>query len=255
MSQHAKPEPFPWVPEVPPGEDELQTGDGEPMESARHRYQLQLLDETLRDHWHERDDFFSGGNMFVYFSETQVRRNDFRGPDFFVVCDTTKRERKAWVVWMEEGKTPDVVVELLSESTAAADRGEKKRIYERVLKVPEYYLYDPFKEDFEAYALATARYESAEPDAQGRYTSRALGLKLGKWRGTYEGIEATWIRWHTPEGQLIPTRGERADNEARRADDEARRADDEARRADDEAQRRREAEARIAELEQKLKDR
>jgi len=34
--------------------------------------------------------------MFVYFSETQAKRNDFRSSDVFVVMDTERRERKSW---------------------------------------------------------------------------------------------------------------------------------------------------------------
>jgi Uma2 family endonuclease len=38
-----------------------------------------------------------------------------------VVLDVPRRERKSWVVWEEE-KAPDVVIELLSESTAKKDK-------------------------------------------------------------------------------------------------------------------------------------
>jgi hypothetical protein len=88
-----------------PGADELQTSDGEPMESERHRRQMLLLIESLEHAFGDRDDFYVGGDMFLYFSEAQTRKNDFRGPDVFVVLDTERRERKAWVVWEEDGKT------------------------------------------------------------------------------------------------------------------------------------------------------
>ena len=66
--------------------------------------------------------------MFVYYSLAQVRNRDFKGPDFFAVLGVPKGERKSWVVW-EEGKAPDVVIELLSESTAQQDKTNKKQIY------------------------------------------------------------------------------------------------------------------------------
>jgi Uma2 family endonuclease len=87
-----------------------------------------LLVQSLRNGWSDRTDFYVPSSMFMYFSETQARKNDFRGPDVFVVMNTTRRERKSWVVWEEDGKTPDVVIELMSESTEAVDRGEKMRI-------------------------------------------------------------------------------------------------------------------------------
>jgi Uma2 family endonuclease len=74
----------------------------------------------------ERQDGYVGGNMFIYFSQAQIKTQDFKGPDFFAVIGVPKRERKSWVVWQEE-KTPDVVIELLSPSTAQYNKTEKKR--------------------------------------------------------------------------------------------------------------------------------
>jgi Uma2 family endonuclease len=90
---------------LPPTEDELPCDDGIPMETQRHALQLQLLIDPLRLYWTDRQDVYVGGNMFVYFSLEQVRHQDFRGPDFFVVLGVPRRERKSWVVW-QEGKGP-----------------------------------------------------------------------------------------------------------------------------------------------------
>src|SRR5688572_27876357 len=108
-----------------PGQDVLPSVDGEPMETGFHDAQDTLLKDSLLDAWDERRDFFVGGNMFVYFSEHQVRNNDFRGADVFVVLDTERKGRKSWVAWEERGRLPDVVIEVTSESTAHVDRGEK----------------------------------------------------------------------------------------------------------------------------------
>ena len=110
----------------PPTEDELPCDDGMPMETQRHVLQLQLLMDPLKLFWTDRQDVYVGGNMFVYFSLEQVRHRDFRGPDFFAVLGVPKRDRKSWVVW-QEGKGPDLVIELLSESTAAQDKAVSGR--------------------------------------------------------------------------------------------------------------------------------
>ncbi|HEY9674986.1 MAG TPA: Uma2 family endonuclease, partial [Waterburya sp.] len=106
--------------QLPPTQAELPYDDGIPMESARHKAQMDLLIDALIPWLEKREDGYVGGNMFVYYSLAQVRNKDFKGPDFFAVLGVPKGERKSWVVW-EEGKAPDVVIELLSESTAAAD--------------------------------------------------------------------------------------------------------------------------------------
>ena len=124
---------------LPPTQAELPCDDGIPMETQRHKYQMDLLIETLELWLAQREDGFVSGNMFVYYSLAQVRNKDFKGPDFFVVLDIPKGERRSWVVW-EEGKAPDVVIELLSESTAQADKNEKKLIYQAANARPRIFL-------------------------------------------------------------------------------------------------------------------
>ncbi|WP_437308916.1 Uma2 family endonuclease [Sorangium sp. So ce388] len=169
------------VPIPPPGEDELPHDDGEPMESDRHRKQMLLLIESLDLFWKGRDDVYVSGNMTIYFSELQTMKNDFRGPDVFVVLDTVRRDRKSWVVWQENGRTPDLVIELLSESTESVERGEKMRIYAKVLRVPEYFMFDPMKNVLEGHVLdiGSRSYESMVSNADGELVSQQLGLRLG----------------------------------------------------------------------------
>lgn len=64
---------------------ESPTEDGIPSESNWHRIEMNLLIDSLHYHWRQRNDYFAGGNMFIYFSAEQVRNRDYRGPDFFVV--------------------------------------------------------------------------------------------------------------------------------------------------------------------------
>jgi Uma2 family endonuclease len=228
----------------PPRGEDLPHDDGEPMESARHLQQMWLLIHSLQDAWRDRDDVYVAGNMFIYFSELQARNHDFRGPDVFVVMDTVNKERKSWVVWEEDGRTPDLVIEIVSPSTEHADRGDKMRIYATILHVAEYYLFDPFTGALDAYELDASRrsYRRREPDADGRFASPVTGLALGVVPGRAGGIEAGWLRWIGPDGAVIPDRGER----------EAARADSEAVRARAEAERAEEALRRVAELERQL---
>jgi len=233
----------PEIPVVPPGELELPSDDGEPMETNRHRQQMILLIQSLKWAWRDRHDYFVGGNMFVYFSETQVKKNDFRGPDFFVVLDTTDRDRRSWVMWGEEGRLPHVVIELLSDRTRHVDQGEKMRIYARLWRTSEYYLYDPWSHELAGYRLPDVGedYVRIEPDARGDLPCRRLGLSVGIRPGSYEGVETRWLRFIDADGSPLETTEEAAARAGARADDEKRRADDEKRRAD-------EAERRLAEL-------
>ncbi len=213
-----KPDPYPpYAPTPPPGQDELPCDDGEPMESPKHRGQMNLLIETLDMYLSPRRDVYVGGNMALYYSELQARNNDFRAPDFFVVTDAIEdRERKSWVVWQENGRTPDVVIELLSASTEREDRGRKKQIYAG-LKVSEYFLYDPEDERLEGYRLQGRDYVRMEP-TDGELECRVLGLRLGVAWADHHNLPGRWLRWKLPDGTLLPTERERAEQERERAD-------------------------------------
>ncbi|HMJ14448.1 MAG TPA: Uma2 family endonuclease [Polyangiaceae bacterium] len=219
---------------IPPSAAQLDYDDGEPLESARHRQQMTVLIESLEFAWQKRDDFYVGGNMFLYFSETQSRRNDFRGPDVFVVLNTTRRERLSWIVWEENGQAPDVIIELLSDKTEHVDRGEKMRIYGRTLKVGEYFLFDPFSGVLEGYELDVlrGRYVPKLPDSEGRLRCEQLGLYLAKLRSTLYAVDTSWLRWLDDTGKLLELPIERANAEVERANAEAERANAEAERAE-----------------------
>jgi Uma2 family endonuclease len=223
----------PGLDRPPPTEDELPYDDGVPMESEQHLLQMNLLIETLRLYWKERPLGYVGGNMGVYFHLEQAERPEYKAPDFFAVVDGVKRLRKSWVVWQER-LGPDVVIELLSDSTRTVDKGKKKRVYQDELRVPEYFWYDPLSGELAGFRLVAGRYRPIEPDAQGRLRSERLELLLSCVEGTrFQGVEATWLRWMTAEGQRLPTEHEIAEHERQRAEQ----AEARARQLEEELQR------------------
>lgn len=214
---------------LPPTQAELPYDDGIPMESQRHKLQMDLLIDALTLWLAERPDGYVGGNMFIYFSMAQVRNQDFRGPDFFAVLGVPKGERKSWVVWEEE-RAPDVVIELLSESTGRADKNEKKLIYQNQLRVPEYFWFDPFNpDDFAGFSLQQGVYQPLNLSEQNQLVSQTLGLGLQRWQGAYKDVETTWLRWANLTGELLPTAEEDArlcaEQERLRAEQERQRAE------------------------------
>jgi Uma2 family endonuclease len=231
----------------PPRGEDLPYSDGVPMESELHVKQANLLASSIELAWEDRTDFYVGTDMFVYFSEVQAKHNDFRGPDVFVVQNTVRKERRSWVVWEEDGRTPDVVIELTSPSTEHVDRGVKKDIYARVLHTAEYFLYDPFEQRLDGFRLDTSnwKYVPIEPDEQGRLECTQLGLKLGVVHGKYRGVDAGWLRWLDREGRPLPAAEELAHREAQRAEAETQRAEAEARRAEAAHSKLREAAERL----------
>jgi Uma2 family endonuclease len=221
-----------WLPDAPT-QDTLPSDDGTPMETHRHKLQMDLLTSPLQD-WlvAQQRQSFVGGNMFVYFSPLQVRNQDYRGPDVFVALDVAGGDRKSWVVW-EEGKAPDVVIELLSDSTATRDKTVKKQIYQQQMRVPEYFWYDPFNpEDFAGFSLERGIYQTISLDGEQRLISQQLGLNLVRWQGEYMQVEAVWLRWATLGGDLLPTGIESAREERQKLDEALQQVNEERQRSE-----------------------
>ena len=219
---------------------ELPDSDGEPMETERERFHINLLFDALSQHWHDRQDFYAAGNMFLYYCDQQAReilaeeadpgrpRRAFRGPDLFIVLhvDGNVRRRK-WVVWEEGGRYPDVIFEFLSPSTRRIDQTTKKTLYEQTFKTREYYWYDPYDpREFQGWQLQpSGEYQAMTPDARGWVWSPTLQLWIGRWEGTYQRDPAIWLRFYDPEGRLVRTSQEIAEAERARAEAERARAE------------------------------
>ncbi len=207
-----------------PTQDDLPYDDGEPMESENHALQLPLMKDPLMNYWKDRKDFYIGTNMFVYFRADQEEKHQFKGPDVFVVKGVSPRKRKSFLVW-EEGKSPDVIIEFLSPKTRRMDKGAKKKVYQDNLRVPEYFWFDPFRDDFAGFVLRDNEYKRIEPDAKGMLHSSELGLALTRWEGVYQGVDGSWLRWATPKGILLPTSEELASTHAKLLAHERKRGD------------------------------
>jgi Uma2 family endonuclease len=227
-----------WEPPMPP--TDLIFDDGVPLESNRHRIAMNALIRSMLIALANRNDYFAGGNMFVYYSRTQAKNRDFRGPDFFVVLDVDgSKSRQGWVVWDEEGRYPDVIVELLSQSTAEVDKGEKKQLYERVFKTPNYYVFDPFDPSaFQGWFLDNKqKYQPLTANEKGWLWCEMLGLWLGTWEGTIDRETAVWLRFYDPQGNLILLPEEAAQQQAEAAQQQAEVAQQQAEAAQQQAER------------------
>ena len=220
--------------------------DGVPLESWYHRLQMVLFIELAR--WRMLElghrDFFLNGNMFLYYSVEQARavaeeerqlalfeaglrpdkpkKTAYRGPDVMLVKDVPTHKREVWKVWEEGDRYPDLILELLSPSTAGLDYGEKKRLYQDAFKTSEYFLYTPDSETVDGFRLLDNAYQRIPRSPQGRPWSRELEVEVGVWHGEYDGQNARWLRLFHPDGSLVPTHYERAEKAEQLAEQERR---------------------------------
>jgi Uma2 family endonuclease len=200
--------------------------DEPPLETDFHRDQIDLLIRLLKYWWRDRQDFYISGNLTVYYNEQQLKSRDFRGPDIFIVLGAEKKDRRSWAIWEEGGKYPNVVIELLSSSTATVDKGAKKQLYQDIWRVPEYYWFHPETMEFAGFSLVCGAYTAMASTGSGRLQSEQLGLELG--------IHERQLRWYRTDGTLVPLPEEAAHQQV---EQERQRAEQEHQRAEQERQR------------------
>ncbi|NES66913.1 MAG: Uma2 family endonuclease [Okeania sp. SIO2D1] len=197
-----------------------------------HDFQPELLRETFQPRNWYPDKLFCGTDMNLYYDVKHPKW--YKRPDWFAVVGVPRwyQERDmrlSYVVW-DEKINPLVVVELLSPGTEDEDLGEtlgepgkpptKWEVYESILKVPYYVTFSRYTNEMQAFHLVGDRYQRAEL-SEGRLLLPEVELSLGLWQGSYKERDRLWLRWMTPEGDLIPTPEEKAKQEAAAAKEEA----------------------------------
>ena len=159
---------------------EYPASDGKPMgETGIHVHAMLSLYGILKTFFRHRPDVYVGANMFLYYEEGNPKR--VVAPDVFVVFGAAeaRTERRSWFVW-REGKAPDVIFELTSQSTKDEDTDFKRALYEQ-LGVREYFLFDPLNEylrpNLQGFQLAVKKYQPSVMK-RGELNSQVLGLVL-----------------------------------------------------------------------------
>ena len=178
------------------------TSDGKPMaETDWHRILMIDLIQTLEGWFADDPKVYVSGNLLMFYVEGDRRRH--LSPDVFVVKGVPKHKRLYYLLW-EEKKGPDVVIELTSKSTRNEDLKKKFDLYQYVLKVSEYFLFDPLgdylKPPMQGYRLKGGKYEAIAL-VKNRLVSPTLGLHLER--------DGENLRLYDPKsGHWLPTPAE-----------------------------------------------
>ena len=143
-------------------------------------------------------------NLFLHYR--QGDRGATLVPDLFVALGVPPIEaRDNYKLWQDP--VPDVVIEMLSGSTADKDACSKRDTYE-CLGVCEYWLFDPAGHELSTalvgYRLWAGSYRPIDADAAGRRRSKVLKLDLH--------VRAGELRFRDPAtGKDLETYGEALD--------------------------------------------
>jgi Uma2 family endonuclease len=189
-----------------------------------HIYQPRLLEETFHPIGYPRDQIFMGTDLNVYYDPRHPQW--YKRPDWFAVLGVSQLYeeqdlRLSYVLW-QEGVDPFIVVELLSPGTEKEDLGQTLRevnqpptkweVYERILKIPYYVVFDRYTDNLRVFMLQGDRYAEQTLEAS-RFWIDSIELGLGLWQGIYQGIHRQWLRWFDRDGNWLPTLTEQKQQE------------------------------------------
>ncbi len=248
-----------------PSEDPEEPG----LPDEFHDLQPQLLSATFRLQDHLATDIFTGTNLNLYYDVNHPLW--YKRPDWFAVVGVPRlyeqRDlRLSYVIW-QEGVRPAVVVELLSPGTEDEDLGRTDRqpnqppskweVYEQILAIPYYVVFDRYTDRLRAFTLVSGHYqEMSVPEA--KIWMPTLNVGLGLWQGSYQGCDRRWLRWYDAQENWIPTDVEAEQQQVLQTQQqlaaERQRAETERQRAETERRRAETAEARAAALAQRLRE-
>jgi Uma2 family endonuclease len=206
-----------------PSEDAEEPG----LPDEFHDLQPQLLSATLELTIVAKDQIFTGTDLNLYYDRNNPTWH--KRPDWFAAVGVPrlyagKDLRMSYVIW-DELVSPSIVVELVSPGTAMSDLGKIEReqngtptkwqVYEDILKVPYYVVYNRYEDQLWIFKLIDGRYHEQTVN-ESRYWLAELGIGLGLWQGKFQGITRPWLRWYNSEGKWIPTEAEKAERFAQR---------------------------------------
>jgi Uma2 family endonuclease len=195
-------------------------------ETDWHRDLMAALIATLKSYFAGDPRVYVSGNLLLFYVPGNRRRHV--SPDVFVVKGVPRHARPNYLLW-EERKSPNCVIELTSTTTQEEDQDLKFQLYRDVLRVKEYFLFDPLGDyldpPLQGYRLRQGCFRAIRV-VQGRLPSKELGLHLER-----QGRELRLFDPRTRHILPTPTEALAQEREARQEEQAARqRAEAEAER-------------------------
>jgi Uma2 family endonuclease len=224
-----------------PSDDPLEPG----LPDEFHGLQPQLLAETLRLTDYSLDQVFYAFDLNLYYDPSHT--GWYKRPDYFLVVGVPRlyqgaSSRSSYVIW-DEQVPPVLVIEFLSEGTEAEDLGHfaakppqakpgkppgKFTVYEQILKVPNYLVFDQPTSRLRYFRLVNGQYQEQLIAPQNPLIwIPELKLGIGLWPGLFRQLPQPWLRWCDAQGNWLLTDAEierQAKDQERQAKEQERRA-------------------------------
>ena len=174
-------------------------------ETELHLWVMMDLIQTIAQHFAADPMTYVGGDLLLLYEEGNPWKHV--APDVFVVRGVPKLPpRDNYMMW-EEGRGPDLVIEVTSKTTRENDETKKQVLYRDIIRIPEYFLFDPTEDylrpSLQGFRLRRGEYRPIRR-AAGRLPSEVLGLHLERSGTSLRLFDPTIGRWLlTPREQAI----------------------------------------------------
>ena len=241
-----------FLPPAFPDHTQLPESDGTFVKNFQEHPQSLILTDSIGQILQERHpdrQYAIGQDCGIYWRETEPAEQGAEAPDWFYVPNVPPnidgQIRRSYVLWREH-IAPLIALEFASGNgdeerdrtpLSRTDEGVVTKpgkfwVYERVMRIPYYGIYQVNNGRLEVYRLIDGYYQLLELNQRGHFPIAPLGVELGLWQGSYQNQTMLWLRWWDEEGNLLLIGDERAQLERLRGEQQRERAEQERLRAE-----------------------
>ena len=235
-----------------PDHTQLPESDGTFVKNFQEHPQSIILTDSIGpvlQQLHPDGHYAIGQDCGIYWRETDPPEKGAEAPDWFYVPHVPPlvdgQIRRSYVLW-REFMAPLIALEFASGNGAEerdrtplsfAQTGEVTKpgkfwVYERIIRIPYYGIYQVSNGSLEVYRLIDGSYQQLAPNERGHYAIAPLAVELGLWQGSYQNQTQLWLRWWDEQGNLLLIGSERAELAQQRAEQERQRAEQERAKAE-----------------------
>lgn len=216
-----------------PDHTQLPESDGTFVKNFQEHPQSLILTDSISSvmkRLHPDGQYVIGQDCGIYWREIDPPEKGAEAPDWFYVPGVPSllngKIRRSYVLWREH-IAPTIVLEFASsdgseerdktpvsstEGSSASKPG-KFWVYERVMRIAYYGIYNVNSGNLEVYSLVGTSYQQMNPNERGHYPIAPMEVELGVWEGTYQNQTQQWLRWWDMEGNLLLIGHEEAEKE------------------------------------------
>ncbi|HLO50243.1 MAG TPA: Uma2 family endonuclease [Kamptonema sp.] len=226
-----------FLPPPFPDHTQLPEEDGTFVKNFQEHPQSIILTDSIGpvlERLHPDGQYAIGQDCGIYWRETDPLEKGAEAPDWFYVPNVPPtlggQIRRSYVLW-REFMAPMIALEFASgdgseerdttplsySEVGTTQRPGKFWVYERIMRIPYYGIYEIGTGRLEVYNFNNGFYQQLVPNERGHFAIAPLNLELGLWRGSYQNQTMLWLRWWDSEGNLLLTGAERAAVEQERA--------------------------------------